>query len=69
VQAGRPAAFQNALRRRELGSDAARRVLAGTGAAREAVAVVHVDDRVPEPVLMELRKIEAVEQAKAITLV
>ena len=41
----------------------------GTGAAREAVAVVHVDDRVPEPVLMELRKIEAVEQAKAITLV
>jgi len=31
--------------------------------------VVHVDDRVPEPVLMELRKIEAVEQAKAITLV
>ncbi len=38
------------------------------GAAREAVAVVHVDGRVPEKVLMELRKIEAVEQAKAITL-
>jgi D-3-phosphoglycerate dehydrogenase / 2-oxoglutarate reductase len=38
------------------------------GAAREAVAVVHVDGRVPENVLAELRKIEAVEQAKAITL-
>jgi D-3-phosphoglycerate dehydrogenase / 2-oxoglutarate reductase len=39
------------------------------GSAREAVAVVHVDARVPEQVLTELRKIEAVEQAKAITLV
>ena len=29
----------------------------------------HVDERVPERVLAELRKIEAVEQAKAITLV
>jgi D-3-phosphoglycerate dehydrogenase len=42
---------------------------AATGGAREAVAVVHVDERVPERVLAELRKIEAVEQAKAITLV
>ena len=42
---------------------------AAPGSAREAVAVVHVDGRVPDKVLAELRKIEAVEQAKAITLV
>jgi D-3-phosphoglycerate dehydrogenase / 2-oxoglutarate reductase len=42
---------------------------ASPGNAREAVAVVHVDGRVPDKVLAELRKIEAVEQAKAITLV
>jgi D-3-phosphoglycerate dehydrogenase len=35
---------------------------------REAIAVVHVDGRVPEPVLAELRKVAAVRQAKAITL-
>ena len=37
--------------------------------AREAIAVVHVDGRVPDQVLTELRKIPAVEQAKAIVLV
>jgi D-3-phosphoglycerate dehydrogenase len=35
---------------------------------REAIAVVHVDVKVPDPVLAELRKIDAVEQAKAIRL-
>jgi D-3-phosphoglycerate dehydrogenase len=38
------------------------------GAAREAIAVVHVDSVVPEPVLAELRKVSAIEQAKAIRL-
>lgn len=38
------------------------------GAPREAIAVVHVDDTVPETVLAELRKIPAVEQAKAVRL-
>jgi D-3-phosphoglycerate dehydrogenase len=37
-------------------------------APREAIAVVHVDGRVPPEVLKELRKIPAVEQAKAIRL-
>jgi len=32
------------------------------------VAVVHIDGRVPEEVLMALRKIPAIEQAKAIRL-
>ena len=36
--------------------------------AREAIAVVHVDGRVPETVVAELRKIPAVEEARAITL-
>jgi predicted regulator of amino acid metabolism with ACT domain len=35
---------------------------------REAIAVVHVDGRVPDAVLAELRKVPAVEQAKAIRL-
>jgi D-3-phosphoglycerate dehydrogenase len=35
---------------------------------REAVAVVHVDGQVPDAVLSELRKIPAVQQAKAIRL-
>ena len=35
---------------------------------REAIAVVHVDGRVPDPVLAALRKIPAVEEAKAIRL-
>jgi D-3-phosphoglycerate dehydrogenase / 2-oxoglutarate reductase len=39
-----------------------------TGGSRQAIAVVHVDSRVPEPVLAELRKIPAVEQAMAIHL-
>ncbi len=38
------------------------------GTPREAIAVVHVDGPVPELVLAELRKISAVEQAKAIRL-
>jgi D-3-phosphoglycerate dehydrogenase len=38
------------------------------GAPREAIAVVHVDGRVPEEVLAELKKVPAVEQAKAIRL-
>ncbi|HEX6505359.1 MAG TPA: phosphoglycerate dehydrogenase [Terriglobales bacterium] len=35
---------------------------------REAIAVVHIDGRVPDEVLAELRKIPAVETAKAIRL-
>jgi D-3-phosphoglycerate dehydrogenase len=38
------------------------------GAAREAIAVVHVDSRVPDHVLQELRQIDAVLVAKAIRL-
>ena len=38
------------------------------GAAREAIAVVHVDARVPDSVLEELRKVPAVQSAKAIRL-
>ena len=38
------------------------------GAPREAIAVVHVDGRVPPEVLAELRKVPAMEQAKAIRL-
>jgi D-3-phosphoglycerate dehydrogenase / 2-oxoglutarate reductase len=41
---------------------------AGNAKPREAIAVVHVDGIVPEPVLGELRKISAIEQAKAIQL-
>jgi len=37
-------------------------------AGRQAVAVVHVDGRVPDDVLKALRKIPAIEQAKAIRL-
>ncbi len=36
--------------------------------AREAVAVVHVDGRVPEEVLKALCKVPAIEQARALTL-
>jgi D-3-phosphoglycerate dehydrogenase / 2-oxoglutarate reductase len=35
---------------------------------RQAIAVVHVDGRVPEAVLAELRKVPAIEQAKAVRL-
>jgi len=38
------------------------------GAPRQAIAVVHVDGKVPPEVLAELRKVPAVEQAKAIRL-
>ena len=37
-------------------------------APKEAIAVVHVDDVVPEAILVELRKIPAVETAKAVRL-
>jgi len=37
-------------------------------APRRAIAVVHVDGRVPEAVLAELRKVPAIDQAKAIRL-
>ena len=40
----------------------------GGGAASEAIAVVHIDGKVPEEVLAELKKIPAVQQAKAIRL-
>ena len=42
--------------------------VAAPGAPREAVAVVHVDGQVPEAVLAALRKIPAVQRAKAIRL-
>jgi D-3-phosphoglycerate dehydrogenase len=42
--------------------------VAKPGEPREAIAVVHVDGRVPDQVLAELKKIPAVEQAKAIAL-
>jgi D-3-phosphoglycerate dehydrogenase / 2-oxoglutarate reductase len=45
-----------------------RREANGKSEAREAVAVVHVDGRVEETVLKALRKIPAVQQAKAIRL-
>jgi D-3-phosphoglycerate dehydrogenase len=38
------------------------------GDSRDAIAVVHVDGRVPPEVLAELRKVPAIEQAKAIRL-
>jgi D-3-phosphoglycerate dehydrogenase len=38
------------------------------GTPRDAIAVVHVDGVVPEPVLAELRKVSAIEKAKAIRL-
>jgi D-3-phosphoglycerate dehydrogenase len=38
------------------------------GTPRDAIAVVHVDGVVPESVLAELRKVPAIEQAKAIRL-
>jgi D-3-phosphoglycerate dehydrogenase / 2-oxoglutarate reductase len=38
------------------------------GAPRQAIAVVHVDGKVPPQVLAELKKVPAVEQAKAIRL-
>jgi D-3-phosphoglycerate dehydrogenase / 2-oxoglutarate reductase len=39
-----------------------------SGTPREAIAVVHVDSAVPEAVLVELRKVPAVAEAKAIQL-
>jgi D-3-phosphoglycerate dehydrogenase len=45
-----------------------RRVSGKSMGPQEAIAVVHVDGRVPDPVLAELKRIDAVEQAKAIRL-
>ena len=45
-----------------------RRVGNGTHTAREAIAVVHVDGRVPDSVLAELRRVPAISQARAIRL-
>jgi D-3-phosphoglycerate dehydrogenase len=46
-----------------------RRAANGESAAQpEAIAVVHIDGRVPEEVLKKLRKIPAVQQAKAVRL-
>lgn len=45
-----------------------RRASDANPAAREAIAVIHVDEVVPDSVLAELRKISAVEQAQAMRL-
>jgi len=45
-----------------------RSVEAGSGKLCEAIAVVHVDGTVPDAVLKKLRKIPAVQQAKAVRL-
>ena len=45
-----------------------RRSSGATSEPREAIAVVHVDDRVPEDVLRKLEEIPAVRQAKAVQL-
>jgi D-3-phosphoglycerate dehydrogenase len=45
-----------------------RATAAASGQPRDAIAVVHVDEPAPEAVLAELRKVEAVQQAKAIRL-
>src|SRR5215469_3943493 len=40
----------------------------GSGRPQEAIAVVHIDGRVPDEVLEELRRIDAVDQATAMRL-
>jgi D-3-phosphoglycerate dehydrogenase len=45
-----------------------RRNVEVAGKSREAIAVVHVDARVPDAILQELSKIPAVETAKAVEL-
>src|SRR5215469_10866025 len=45
-----------------------RRMSGESAGPRQAIAVVHVDGQVPENVLTQLRRIPAVEQAKAIRL-
>jgi D-3-phosphoglycerate dehydrogenase len=42
--------------------------LVGAEGPREAIAVVHVDGRIPDPVLAALRQIPAMQQAKSIQL-
>ena len=51
-----------------LGREAANSGSEKKSAGRKAVAVVHIDGRVPEDVVKALRKIPAIEQAKAIRL-
>jgi D-3-phosphoglycerate dehydrogenase len=41
---------------------------AGTDVPKEAIAVVHIDGTVPDQVLAKLRKVPAIQQAKAIRL-
>jgi D-3-phosphoglycerate dehydrogenase len=45
-----------------------RRNVEVAGKSREAIAVVHVDARVPDAILQELSKIPAIETAKAVEL-
>jgi len=45
-----------------------RRAAEASSEPREAIAVVHVDGRVPDEVLKKLEKIPAVRQAKAVRL-
>jgi D-3-phosphoglycerate dehydrogenase len=45
-----------------------RRTGESSSESREAIAVVHVDDRVPDDVLHKLEEIPAVRQAKAVQL-
>jgi len=45
-----------------------RRAVEASSKAREAIAVVHVDERVPDSVLRKLEEIPAVRQAKAVRL-
>ena len=45
-----------------------RETASGKNVARQAIAVVHVDGAVPDRVLAELTKIDAVEQARAVRL-
>jgi D-3-phosphoglycerate dehydrogenase len=51
-----------------LGRQSANGTTGKKGEPRKAVAVVHVDGRVPDDVLKVLRKVPAIEQAKAIRL-
>jgi D-3-phosphoglycerate dehydrogenase len=51
-----------------LGRQSVNGVTEKKGEPRKAVAVVHVDGRVPDDVLKVLRKVPAIEQAKAIRL-
>src|SRR5579871_1114085 len=45
-----------------------RHAIEARAGVREAIAVVHVDEAVPETVLDELRKVSAIQQARAMRL-